>query len=300
MSKIEVLINDLDRYVDSCKYLPMSNDKAVIEKNYIFDLIDQLKLCLPDEINRYRKIISNREAILEDAQEKAEKIVAKAQQEAQQVVLNAKRQAEIMVSESEIMQQAYFQANQINAHTQDYVNQVVQKATEDANQIRSSALSYTSDMLNSVEAALAKTHNDIIEQYESTLSTLQENLTMIAANKNEIAGILDPDYLNPSLLEELQDDKFLNVQTASDSKRNQKTKRNRLSKKEKEVEEMEDIDDLIFETLDNDTEDDENKEVEAISKSLKREIERDSLFERITKPLRYGFEDDDDEEYEYE
>ena len=62
----------------------------------------------PDEIKRYQKIISNKDAILEDAQAKADAFIADAQNKAQE-----------LVTQHEIMQKAYAQANEtINAANQ--------------------------------------------------------------------------------------------------------------------------------------------------------------------------------------
>ena len=56
----------------------------------------------PEEIKRYQKIITNKEAILNDAKQKA-----------QELLNNAAVQTNELVSEHQIMQQAYEQANEI-------------------------------------------------------------------------------------------------------------------------------------------------------------------------------------------
>ena len=65
-------------------------------------MIAELRNKSPEEIKRYQKIISNKEAILADAQRKADQIIAQAQVETTQ-----------LVSEHQIMQQAYAQANEV-------------------------------------------------------------------------------------------------------------------------------------------------------------------------------------------
>ena len=43
------------------------------------ELLNELRIKTPEEIKRYQKIISNKEAILADAQAKADAIIAQAQ-----------------------------------------------------------------------------------------------------------------------------------------------------------------------------------------------------------------------------
>ena len=81
-SRIEQIIEEIEEYVDSCKYQPLSTTKIVVNKEEIEELLRELRLKTPDEIKRYQKIISNKDAILEDAQTKADGIIADAQAKA--------------------------------------------------------------------------------------------------------------------------------------------------------------------------------------------------------------------------
>ena len=45
--------------------LPLSTTKIVVNKEEIEELLRELRLKTPDEIKRYQKIISNKDAILE-------------------------------------------------------------------------------------------------------------------------------------------------------------------------------------------------------------------------------------------
>ena len=62
-SRIEQIIEEIEEYVDSCKYQPLSTTKIVVNKEEIEELLRELRLKTPDEIKRYQKIISNKDAI---------------------------------------------------------------------------------------------------------------------------------------------------------------------------------------------------------------------------------------------
>ena len=100
-SRIEQIIQEIEEYVDSCKFQPLSTTKIVVNKEEIEEYLRELRLKTPDEIKRYQKIISNKDAILEDAQAKADSLIADAQAKAQE-----------LVTQHEIMQKAYAQANE--------------------------------------------------------------------------------------------------------------------------------------------------------------------------------------------
>ena len=85
-SRIEQIIGEIEEYVDSCKFQPLSTTKIVVNKEEIEELLRELRLKTPDEIKRYQKIINNKDAILEDAQTKADALIADAQARAQELV----------------------------------------------------------------------------------------------------------------------------------------------------------------------------------------------------------------------
>ena len=138
-SRIEQIIEEIEEYVDSCKFQPLSTTKIVVNKEEIDELLRELRLKTPDEIKRYQKIISNKDAILDDAQVKADYLIADAQAKAQE-----------LVTQLEIMQKAYALANEtINAANRQ-AQEILDSATQDANAIRLSAITYTDDLMASI------------------------------------------------------------------------------------------------------------------------------------------------------
>ena len=143
-SRIEQIIEEIEEYVDSCKFQPLSSTKIVVNKEELEELLRELRMKTPDEIKRYQKIISNKDAILADAQSKADAIVAEAREKTQS-----------MVTESEIMREATEQANDLLERTNQQAQEILDNATNDANNIRMGALQYTDDMLANQEIGRA-------------------------------------------------------------------------------------------------------------------------------------------------
>ena len=66
-SRIEQLIDEIEDYIESCKPKFMASTEINVNKDEIDELLRELRMKTPDEIKRYQKIISNKEAILNDA-----------------------------------------------------------------------------------------------------------------------------------------------------------------------------------------------------------------------------------------
>ena len=94
-SRIEQIIEEIEEYIDGCKFQALSSTKIVVNKEELEEMLRELRMKTPDEIKRYQKIISNKDAILADAQQKADTIIADAQTKADKIV-----------SESEVIDRA--------------------------------------------------------------------------------------------------------------------------------------------------------------------------------------------------
>lgn len=175
-SRIEQIIEEIEEYVDSCKFQPLSTTKIVVNKEEMEELLRELRLKTPDEIKRYQKIISNKDAILEDAQARADAIIADAQAKAQE-----------LVTQHEIMQKAYAQANETVNEANRTAQQILDSATEDANGIRLSAITYTDDLMANIGSVVTQTLEDAGGRYKVFMETLQSCLDVVNQNRQELA-----------------------------------------------------------------------------------------------------------------
>ncbi|HIU74411.1 MAG TPA: ATPase [Candidatus Pelethocola excrementipullorum] len=175
-SRIEQIIEEIEEYVESCRYQPLSTTKIVVNKEELEELLRELRLKTPDEIKRYQKIISNKDAILADAQSKADNMISETQAKVQE-----------MVTQSEVMQRAYAQANETINDANMQAQQIIDSATQDANNIRLSAISYTDDMLANLSQIMSTTLSDTGEKYNAFIGSLQSCYDVVNKNRSELA-----------------------------------------------------------------------------------------------------------------
>ena len=186
-SRIEQIIEEIEEYVESCKYQPLSTTKIVVNKEELEELLRELRMKTPDEIKRYQKIISNKDAILADAQAKADAVIAE-----------TKTQVQDMVKESEVMQQDYAQANEIVNSANQQAQAIIDSATADANNLRLSAISYTDEMMANLEQLIHGTmenanarYNELAQTYNAFAQSLQSAADVVSENRSELAPQLN-------------------------------------------------------------------------------------------------------------
>ena len=194
-SKIEQLIDEIEEYIASCKYKTLSNTHIIVNKDEIDELLRELKMKTPDEIKRYQKIISNKEAILNDARDKAAALIKEATEQTNE-----------LINEHEIMLQAYEQANEVVTLATNQAQEILDNATIEANTMREAAMHYTDDMLANVENIIAQSMEGAAFRYEQLMSGLNACYETVKANRAELfpmAGLedLEEENVEPKALD---------------------------------------------------------------------------------------------------
>ncbi len=174
-SRIEQLIDEIEEYIENCKPKFMSSTEIIVNKDEIDELLRDLRMKTPDEIKRYQKIISNKEAILEDARAKAEALINEATIHTNQ-----------LINEHEIMQQAYAQANEVVTMASKQAQEILDNATLEANSVRMAAMQYMDDMLAHLENIINASTQSAVSNYESLIGSMNQYKDIIQSNRNEL------------------------------------------------------------------------------------------------------------------
>jgi F0F1-type ATP synthase membrane subunit b/b' len=126
-----VLIDKLDDLVHNAKQVPLT-DQVRVDKEEIYDILDQMRATIPEEIKQARWIVKERQEMLAEAKREAERIVKEARE----------RQ---LVSQQEVTRQAERQAEEI-----------IEDARAREREIRLGAEDYADEILNTLEVNLSK------------------------------------------------------------------------------------------------------------------------------------------------
>lgn len=179
-SRIEQLIDEIEEYIESCKPKFMSNTEIIVNKDEMDELLRELRMKTPDEIKRYQKVISNKEAILNDARAKAEALINEATIHTNE-----------LINEHEIMQQAYAQANEVVTMASRQAQEILDNATIEANNLRAAAMQYMDDVLAHLENIIAASTQSAMSNYDSLIGSLNQYRDVIQSNRNELHPVED-------------------------------------------------------------------------------------------------------------
>src|SRR6476659_10951556 len=100
-----VLIDKLDDTIHNAKQVLLT-DQGRVDKEEIYDILDQMRATIPEEIKQARWSVKERQEMLAEAKREAERIVKEARERQarltreQQVVKDAERAAEDIIADA--------------------------------------------------------------------------------------------------------------------------------------------------------------------------------------------------------
>lgn len=172
---VEDMINEIEMFIDSCKFVAFSSDRINVPKSELEAMLNELRLKMPSELERSKKIMRNKEGIMTDARTRAEAIITEASNEARR-----------LVDESEIVALANIQAEEILRQANQDRIAIIEQAQSEASEIRLGMMEYTTGMLNDIEKYIHATMEVEKTNYENLIESLQNNAAVIDANRKEI------------------------------------------------------------------------------------------------------------------
>src|SRR5436853_430624 len=100
-----VLIDKLDDLVHNAKAVPLT-DQVRIDREEIYDILDQMRATIPEEIKQARWIVKERQEMLAEAKREVDRLLAEAREQAvreasqTEIVKIAERQADEIVDDA--------------------------------------------------------------------------------------------------------------------------------------------------------------------------------------------------------
>ena len=128
-----VLIDKLDDIIHNARSVPLT-DNVMFDREEIYDILDQMRSTIPEEIKQARWIVKERQEMLVEAKQEAERLLADAQE-----------RADALASETEIVRLAERNAQQI-----------MEDARERERSTRLGAEDYADEVLGNLETNLDK------------------------------------------------------------------------------------------------------------------------------------------------
>ena len=140
------LVDRLEEIFNESRAIPFTHS-VIVDEDKIFELIDQMRVCIPDEIKKSQQLLAQRDRIL-----------AQAQEESNRTVQLAREKTEQLVDQNSIVQAAQVRAEQI-----------INQGRQEAENFRRDADDYQLESLTKMELEIER----LLNQVRNGISVIQ-------------------------------------------------------------------------------------------------------------------------------
>lgn len=158
------LIDRLEELFNEAKALPFTHN-VVIDEDRMLELIDQLRIAIPEEVKKAQQVVAQRDRVMAQAQEEANRTLALAREKADQLV-----QKDLIVQEA-----------------QRRAEQIVSQARAEAEATRTDVDNYVLDTLLQLQEHLAK----VSSQVNNGIRMIQEDQMRKVGNSSLSASVTE-------------------------------------------------------------------------------------------------------------
>lgn len=114
------LIDRLEELFNESKALPFTHN-VVVDEDRMLEIIDQMRIVIPDEVKKAQQIIGQRDRFLAQAQEEADRTIALAREKADQMAMKDNIAVEAQRRADQILSQARADAEATRRDADEYV-----------------------------------------------------------------------------------------------------------------------------------------------------------------------------------
>lgn len=150
------LVDRLEELFNQSRPIPLTHN-VIVDEDRFLEIIDQMRISIPDEVKKAQQVTSQRDRVLAQAQEEAARTIALAKQKADEVI---DRDAIVQAAQArseQILAQSRVEAEGLRREADDYIVEALgsleTELSQLLNQARNGIAKLTSDRQRSMGIA---------------------------------------------------------------------------------------------------------------------------------------------------
>lgn len=129
-NEVMALIDELYSMISEAWGVPLGNDKCIVERDKVLNMIEDIKAQLPVELSEAKRLVSARDEFIGNAKKEAESIRRTAEEKARALVDEQEIVRIARARSSELMANAESKSKELRRVASDYVDDILRRSEE--------------------------------------------------------------------------------------------------------------------------------------------------------------------------
>ena len=132
-NSVDSILGMMEGILETVKVFPMSHGRVLVDQEQFLDMLADLRTQLPRELEDARRIVADRNNILETAKKEAEMTTRAAEERARRLVDHDEIVKQAQMQANEIMSTAQLQSRELKKAAIEYADSVLAQVDEQLN-----------------------------------------------------------------------------------------------------------------------------------------------------------------------
>lgn len=132
-NSVDSILGMMEGILETAKVFPMSHGRVLVDQEQFLDMLADLRTQLPRELEDARRIVADRNNILETAKKEAEMTTRAAEERARRLVDHDEIVKQAQMQANEIMSTAQLQSRELKRAAIEYADSVLAQVDEQLN-----------------------------------------------------------------------------------------------------------------------------------------------------------------------
>jgi hypothetical protein len=152
------LVDRLEELFNESRPIPLTHN-VIVDEDRFLDIIDQMRISIPEEVKKAQQVSAQKDRVLAQAQEEANRTLALAREKADQLV----------------------EKDAITQDAQRRASQILEQARLEAENVKAGAEQYSLDALMNLEVELDR----LLNQVRNGIQVLEQNRPPVTESKSQ-------------------------------------------------------------------------------------------------------------------
>lgn len=127
---LEDLLNTMQDMIQEARTVPLTQDKCIVERDRMLDLIEELRVSLPTDLKMAADIVENRNELLAAGKRDSAKLMQIAEEKAQKMVDKTEVMVAARKKAKEVLGNAEIQARELRRAANEYCEDSLKRTEE--------------------------------------------------------------------------------------------------------------------------------------------------------------------------
>lgn len=124
-----ILLDKLEDMIDKAPEIPLTG-RVLLDSDDVLDLVERIRNAVPEEVKRAELVSTEKDRVILEAQQYAEKLVSDAKKRAAEYLKESEIYKQAQTEAKKILEEAHAKSKELELHSSEYANNVLSDLEE--------------------------------------------------------------------------------------------------------------------------------------------------------------------------